>query len=97
MAMGDGHTQSEQKWELVQCASTGQSSSFGGLVNNKAVHLDLNLKPIANHSFECYYIVIIWAFHKLEQQWYSLCQTLFKSLQGLCFSMICIPELQSEK
>ena len=54
MATGDGHTQSEQKWELVQCASTGQSSSFGGLVNNKAVHLDLNLKPIANHPFECY-------------------------------------------
>lgn len=63
MATGDGHTQSEQKWELVQCASTGQSSSFGGLVNNKAVHLDLNLKPIANRlnvveNMHCYYLGI---------------------------------------
>lgn len=62
MATGDGRTQSEQKWELVQCASTGQSSSFEGLVNNKAVHLDLNLKPIANlnviENMHCYYLGI---------------------------------------
>ena len=62
MATGDGHTQSEQKWELVQCASTGQSSSFEGLVNNKAVHLDLNLKPVAKlnviENMHCYYLGI---------------------------------------
>ena len=50
MATGDGHTQSEQKWELVQCASTGQSSSFGGLVNNKVVYLNLTLKLFENHG-----------------------------------------------